>query len=544
MSDIAETPPGATATLADVHDLARFGYKQELHRSLGSFSSFAAGFSYLSILTGVFELFAFGFGFGGPAFFWTWPAVFAGQMLVALCFAELAARYPLSGGVYQWSKKVGSPLVGWLTGWVYLACSILSLASVALALQNTMPQISPWFQWFHGGDAAVDQAKNAVLLGCTLIAFTTIINAVGVRLMARINNVGVCAELAGVILLIVLLALRARRGPEILLDVQGRGQGTPGGYFSSFLAAAVMASYVLYGFDTAGTLAEETADPRRRAPKAILTALAAAGLAGGLLIVSGLLAVVDPVDPALGQVSGGLPYIVKTVLGPWLGTLFLIEVVFAVCVCALAVHAGTVRLIFAMARDNSLPFAEALARVTGETRTPIAPAIVTGLFAAAILLANVNAPRIIETLCSVALVWANLAYLMVTLPLLVSRLRARREDQVASGAGGSAQSGDRFSLGRWALPINIAAVVWGIGVIVNMSWPRPQVYGDDPVGRFAAILATSVLLGVGALYFLTIGRLRAGVLPEHAAEAPDESDVDFSGAASGMMVQLAPGESS
>ncbi len=40
-------------------------------------------------MTGVFELFFFGFGSGGPAFIWTWPAVFAGQMLVALCFAEL-----------------------------------------------------------------------------------------------------------------------------------------------------------------------------------------------------------------------------------------------------------------------------------------------------------------------------------------------------------------------------------------------------------------------------------------------------------------------
>jgi urea carboxylase system permease len=525
----------------DVRDLASFGYKQELDRSLGSFSSFAAGFSYISILTGVFQMFYLGYAGGGPAFFWTWPIVFAGQFAVALCFAELAAAYPLSGGVYQWSKKVGSPLVGWLTGWVYLACSILSLASVALALQNTMPQIAPLFQVIGDGTSAVDQAKNAVLLGCVLIALTTIINAVGVRLMARINNVGVCAELAGVILLIILLAVRARRGPEILLDVQGRGAGQPGGYFGSFLAASVMASYVLYGFDTAGTLAEETADPRRRAPKAILTALAAAGLAGGLLIVSGLLAAPDPADPALGRVSGGLPSVVKNVLGPWLGTLFLIEVVFAVAVCALAVHAGTVRLIFAMARDNSLPFAEALARVTGETRTPIAPAVITGLLASAILLVNVNAPRIIETLCSVALVWANLAYLMVTLPLLVMRLRSRREAVQAADEDDGAK---RFSLGRFGLLVNLAAVLWGIAVVVNMSWPREGIYGDDPVGRYAAVLATAGLLGVGALYFLSVGRQRAGVLPEHAAEVPADPDVDFTGASGGIIAQLAPGESS
>lgn len=524
----------------DVQDLAGFGYKQELDRSLGTFSSFAAGFSYISILTGVFQMFYLGFAGGGPAFFWTWPMVFCGQFLVALCFAELAAAYPLSGGVYQWSKRVGSPMTGWLTGWVYLACSILALAAVALALQGTLPRVSAWFQWIGDGSSPVDQAKNAVLLGCALILFTTVVNAVGVRLMAWINNVGVCAELGGVILLIILLALSARRGPAILFDTQGRGAGEPGGYISSFLAAAVMASYVLYGFDTAGTLAEETSNPRKRAPKAILTALAAAGVAGGLLIATGLMAMIDPSDPSVGLISGGLPGIIQSVLGSWLGTLFLIEVVFAIIVCDLAVHAGTVRLMFAMARDNSLPFARSLARVTGETRTPIAPAVVTGALAAAILLINVNAPRIVETLCAVSLVWANLAYLMVTFPLLLSRLRNRRTDGEATAADG------RFSLGRFALPVNIAAVCWGAFVVVNMSWPREAIYGDDPVGRFAAVFSTLGLLGVGAAYYLLVGRNRRGVLPEHAAEALEgDSDLDYSGdPTTGVVAQLAPGESS
>src|SRR3954449_10523378 len=84
----------------DSSDLEKFGYRQELERSLGSFSSFAAGFSYISIMTGVFQLFFFGFGAGGPAFIWTWPLVFLGQLAVAFCFAEMAGQYPLAGSVY------------------------------------------------------------------------------------------------------------------------------------------------------------------------------------------------------------------------------------------------------------------------------------------------------------------------------------------------------------------------------------------------------------------------------------------------------------
>ena len=79
MTALANTPTASTDS-ADAADLGSFGYEQKLHRSIGSFGSFAAGFSFVSILTTVFQLFSFGFGFGGPSFFWTWPVVFAGQL--------------------------------------------------------------------------------------------------------------------------------------------------------------------------------------------------------------------------------------------------------------------------------------------------------------------------------------------------------------------------------------------------------------------------------------------------------------------------------
>src|SRR3982751_4134611 len=105
---------------ADTSDLAEFGYEQQLRRRLGSYASFAAGFSFVSILTTVFQLFFFGFSFGGAAFFWTWPIVFAGQLLVALCFAELASRYPISGCIYQWSRRLANDTIGWFAGWIMI----------------------------------------------------------------------------------------------------------------------------------------------------------------------------------------------------------------------------------------------------------------------------------------------------------------------------------------------------------------------------------------------------------------------------------------
>src|SRR5437899_8278738 len=95
---------------ADDADLTSLGYQPVLHRKLGRYASFAAGFSFVSILTTIFQFFGLGYAFGGAAFFWTWPIVFAGQLLVALNFAELAARYPISGCIYQWSRRLGGEI--------------------------------------------------------------------------------------------------------------------------------------------------------------------------------------------------------------------------------------------------------------------------------------------------------------------------------------------------------------------------------------------------------------------------------------------------
>src|ERR1051325_7514466 len=71
----------------DSADLARFGYSQELKRSLGLFRSFAVAFSYISPSTGIFTLFALGLTTIGGVFIWSWPLVAVGQLCIPLGFA-------------------------------------------------------------------------------------------------------------------------------------------------------------------------------------------------------------------------------------------------------------------------------------------------------------------------------------------------------------------------------------------------------------------------------------------------------------------------
>jgi urea carboxylase system permease len=481
----------------DSSDLARFGYKQELKRSMGSFSSFAAGFSYISILTGLFQTFYLGYAAGGPLFFWSWPIVLCGQFLVALCFAELAAEFPLSGGVYQWAKYVGSHALGWITGWIYLACLITTLAAVALALETSLPQISTSLQLVGTVHNIHDVALNAVVLGCILIAISTVINSMGIRLLATINNIGVFAELAGIIILIILLALHAVRNPlAAVVFAEGNSSvndaGSTFGMNTLLAACALTAGYVLYGYDTAGSLAEETHDPRKRAPRAILQALSAAGIAGLLVLLLSLMAVQNLYAPELGSAKGGLPLLIKTVLGEPLGKLFLCDVIFSIFVCALAVHSGVVRLMFAMSRDNQLPFSGTLGAVSPKTHTPIMASIVCGIGAVLILVANVRFPKVIELVTSIAILWANLAYFIVVTAMLIKRLKTSGEKITPT---------DRFTLGKWGLPVNVLAVCWGFFMVVNVAWPRTATYGTEWYNQWAALIYTLVLLALGISYY-------------------------------------------
>ena len=499
MTSSATAPgPDVADPSGDHRDLAEFGYDQQLHRRLGRFESFAAGFSFVSILTTIFQLFGLGFGFGGPAFFWTWPAVFVGQFLVALCFAELAARYPISGAIYQWSRRMGGEVIGWFGGWFMILAQIVTASAAAIALQVVLPTIWPGFQ-IIGDDPALTSASgatNAVLLGTVLLVVTTTINCLGVKWMSRVNSAGVVCEIVGVIAVIGVFFTHAQRGPQIVFDT-GHAGGQPG-YIWAWIVSGLMAAYVMVGFGSAGELAEETRNPRRVAPRTIRLALSVSALGGGLMILGALMAAPSLTDGRLA--TEGLPYVLDTVLSsPW-GTVLLIDVCIAITICTLAIQTAASRLMFSMARDGRLPASAILAKVNGRTGTPIWPSVLIGVLCIAVLLVNVGNSAIFATLASVCIILIYLAYLMVTAPLLYRRFKgwpAQRNQVDAEGL-------PLFSLGKFGIVVNVLAVLYGAVMIVNLGWPRAEIFnptGEYPVLQWAGPLSIAATVLLGALCF-------------------------------------------
>jgi urea carboxylase system permease len=316
-----------------------------------------------------------------------------------------------------------------------------------------------------------------------LIALATVISAVGVRFMALLNGIGVTCELVGVVLLLVLLFGHAERGPGVVtetLDVHGNSP-----YLYAFLASTLMAAYVMYGFDSAAELSEETAQPRRVVPSAILRALLVSFVGGGFMIVAALMAAPSLTD---GQLStGGIAYVITSQLDSTLGRALLAVVAISIVSACLAIQNSASRVMFSMARDGRLPGARLLARVGPRTGTPIITGIAVGVLAIAVLLINLGNPAAFAAVTSTSVVIVYLAYLLVTVPTLGARLGGRLPPRPQGG----------FSLGRWGLPVNLFAVVYGAAMMVNIAWPRQAVY--DPAGTSWALQYLALLFVVGAM---------------------------------------------
>ena len=208
-------------------------------------------------------------------------------------------------------------------------------------------------------------------------------------------------------------------------------------------------------------------------------------------------------------VALGLPYIFKQALGNTTGNVFLIDCAIAITVCTLAIETACIRLMFAMARDGRLPFGNQIARVSGRRKVPIVPALVTGTLTLALLAVNLGNQSAFLALTSVAIVMFYLAYLGITFPLLLKRLR---------GEWPRPDHGNYFSLGRYGTLVNLLAVLYGAIVAVNIAWPRSAVY--DSLGgttgangkvvphhwywQYIAIEFIGATVLIGALYYFAV----------------------------------------
>jgi amino acid transporter len=175
----------------------------------------------------------------GPAWIWVLPVALAGQCLLLAVYSELSAEFPLTGGSYQWSRRLLGPAFGWFNGWV---------AVWAYAVANTTVAYlgAPWALTLVGIEAT---PSSLVITGIVLVLGCALVGAAGIRILSRAISAGIAAEataLAGIGL--ALLLFFREHDLSLLTETLG-AEALSGSAGAGLLAALAVGGWVFIGFD-------------------------------------------------------------------------------------------------------------------------------------------------------------------------------------------------------------------------------------------------------------------------------------------------------
>src|SRR6266699_4795574 len=494
-----------TQSFSEDQTLQKFGYQQEYKRELKRFASFAVGFSFISITTGIFTTYGFVLVNSGPLGIWTWPLVIVGQLFVSLVFAALASRIPLAGYSYQWVSRLANSKVGWLIGWISFIFLIVDVVAVDYAVASTvLPSLFGY----------TESAQNAWLATTIVIVVQMVLIVYSTFWSTRINNAAVGTEIVGIVgltlLLVIIGAVRGLLQPSHLFSTGSAPSPwlTLGSLTSSgpFMLSFLLGAFTIVGFEAAANLAEETQDAHRTVPTAMWFSVFLSGVVGfGFLLALDL---ASQNIAALTASATPVADIVTQMLGTVVGDIFLVFVTFSIFACGLVIFITVSRLTWAMLRDERFPGYQLFSQVGKSTNTPIAATLLCGILIEAVLacfaLLGILVPSQSSTL-TYLFGAATLLPAIIYLATVVLYIFARRKLPETHG----------FSLGAWEWPIIILAVVW---LLFELS-----IFRD---AQFAAPLVYSlVMFGIGLIYFVWMLVTRPKVLQTAPQEGGTETAV-------------------
>jgi amino acid transporter len=302
--------------------------------SLGSVVLFGIAYMTPIIVLGTFGILAQSTAGMVPA---AYLAALVAMFFTAMSYGRMASAFPVAGSAYSYVRKAISPKLGFIAGWAVLLDYLFLPMAIwligAAYLNSAFPAVPQWI-WV-----------------LAFIGITSAINIVGLKLANGIN------ALLMLVQFLVLIAFVA-----LCIHYVGGDASTPLWSIKPFfngdmqmpliMSGAAIACYSFLGFDAVSTLTEETRDPRRTIPRAIMLIT----LIGGLIFVS-VSYFVQIAHPSFqfDNVDSAAYEIARNVGGDLFVTIFLIGLIVGQFASGLSAQASGSRLLFAMGRDGVLP---------------------------------------------------------------------------------------------------------------------------------------------------------------------------------------------
>ena len=261
------------------------------------------------------------------------------MLFTAFSYGRMVKAYPTAGSAYTYTQKTISPHAGFMVGWSvlmdYLFLPMLCNLIVAIYLTAAFPSVPRWI-WI-----------------VLFVGAMTLINYLGIKVVNKINYLMVGYQ---IVVLVMFFALAVKG------ILSGMGTGTllstlpfftPDGSMSYVIAGSAILCLSFLGFDAVTTLSEETIEPKKTIPKAILLVTL---IGGGIFIVISYLAhLVYPNYSSFSNLDSAALEIAQYIGGALFGSMF-VAGMFTVSIAAgISSHASVARLLYAMGRDSVLP---------------------------------------------------------------------------------------------------------------------------------------------------------------------------------------------
>lgn len=422
----------------------------------------------------------------GPALMLSFVMTAVACGFAALCYAELASMVPIAGSAYTYSYATLGELVAWIIGWDLVIEYAVGNIAVAISWSGYFQELLrgfglEWPVWLGidyrsaaqslarveevraaGGDAAAELGGATVRMAEALaqaphvggvpIVFNlpaflvvmgiTLILVRGIRESASFNNWMVGLKLAIIAFFCIFGAFYVK--PENWTPFAPNG-------FRGIASAAAIIFFAYIGFDAVSTAAEESRNPQRDMPRAILGSLAVCTVIYIVVaaVLTGMLewrqlGTAEPLATAFSNLGMNWPALVIS-----------LGAVFATTSVLLVFQLGQPRIFFSMARDGLLP--EWAARVHPKYQTPHVTTWITGWFVAIVAgIAN------IDEIVQLTNIGTLFAFALVCAGVTVLRLRDPARERPFRVPGGA-----------WLVPVLgaaccIALMVW----LPPASWWR------------------------------------------------------------------------
>ncbi|MCM2461388.1 hypothetical protein ALP39_200463 [Pseudomonas marginalis pv. marginalis] len=281
------------------------------------------------------------------------------MLFTAYGYGRMAASLPYAGSAYAYATSAFGGKVGFMVGWVllldYLFIPMICYLVIGIYMAQYFPTV-PMSVWICGS-----------ILG------VLVLNVVGIKLLSKVNFGLIGVQIVFIVVFIAASVVSISDGPPVSFSAPFFSADMN---FQGLLSGAATLCLSFLGFDAVSTLSEETRNPKRNLPRAIMLCTL---LSGSLFILVAYVGhVAFPDWRTFKDVDSASLQLMQHVGGQLLSAFFTAIYVAGCFACAMAAQASVSRILFAMGRDGVLP-----KRIFGVTSkrfgTPVSASLVVSL---------------------------------------------------------------------------------------------------------------------------------------------------------------------